>query len=218
MIGRHCPCHAQMVPGPIKKACRDALSAATRPRRGLWTRGGRHRNESKPLLDPVLRHRAGTWDNAVVGPPTPIRADRVEPRARHGRSPRYAGIYRNCCLDNRQSCMTPVNLQLTEGPHRLACRITYSVLGSERHPTAMTASRTADISPARTLRDSTDRDRRGCVRAPRSGPPGHRPLPRKQDTTRNAWRPRAPAVILDPWKFPRIGEISRASGFKSRTR
>ena len=36
----------------------------------------------------------------------------------------------------------------------------------------------------------------------------------RSDRTRNAWRLQAPAVTLGSWKFPRIGEISRVSGFK----
>jgi hypothetical protein len=40
-----------------------------------------------------------------------------------------------------------------------------------------------------------------------------------REAGRNAkcWHLRAPAVMLGSWKFPRIGEISRACGFKSRT-
>jgi len=74
----------------------------------------------------------------------------------------------------------------------------------------------ADISAARTLR-TAQTVTAGSSFEPRSGPPGTSPAarPGKRDVTRNAWHLRVPAVMLDPWKFPRTGEISRASGFKS---
>jgi len=65
---------------------------------------------------------------------------------------------------------------------------------------------------------SAARDRRGCVRGcvrPRhaAGSSGSCPA---WEAARNAddWHPRMPAAMLSPWKFPRIGEISRACVFK----
>jgi len=76
---------------------------------------------------------------------------------------------------------------------------------------------TADISPARTLRTAQAVTAGLRPSAPRSGPSRTSPAARlgKPDGTRNAWRLRASAAKLDLWKFPRIGEISRALGFKS---